>query len=95
MSLNRHNSALLLLLRAGVPPNSSGMPSVRTPILRAASSSSRAGRFSGYMPHSFSQSLQMKRMTNARMLSLIDRARSIISCKGFFLSGWAVKFTLS
>ena len=79
----------------GVPPNSSGMPSVRMPILCACSRIPGGRRFSGLMSHSRCQFLRMKgvtkSLTKARQASRImicssDRPRSLVII-GVFLLG--------
>src|SRR6266513_3884372 len=76
---------------SGTPPNSSGTPSVRIPILSACSSMERGRRASGSISHSRCQFWRMngvtKSSTKARQLSRIsrcssDKLRSMVSIGG-------------
>src|SRR5712692_7990164 len=78
---------------SGTPPNSSGTPSVRMPILSACSRIARGRRASGSISHSRCQFWRMKGVTKsstkARQLARIsrcssDRLRSIVSMTGVF-----------
>src|SRR5882762_7007244 len=73
---------------SGTPPNSSGTPSVRMPILSACSRMARGRRASGSISHSRCQFWRMKgvtkSLTKARQLARImrcssDRLRSMVS----------------
>ena len=75
----------------GTPPNSSGTPSARMPILSACSRMARGRRASGSISHSRCQFWRMngvtKSSTKARQLSRIsrcssDKLRSIVSMAG-------------
>src|SRR5262245_8038929 len=96
-AISSEMSAKVCTSRAGssaIPPNSSGMPSVRMPMRSACSRMARGRRASGSISHSFCQFWRMKGVTKsftkARQLARImrcssDRLRSMVSM-GLLLS---------